>query len=342
MTLAVIPLSLSEIAAVARRPRRRGAEVVTARSCSTPARSARARCSSRCPASGSTATTSPRPPRARARSAVLGRRPAGGAAAGAPRRRRPSPTLGAPWPRSPAPPARAGRARPDRGRRHRLGGQDLHEGPARRRCSRRLGPTVAPPGSFNNELGLPLDRAARRRRPPATWCWRWAPAASGHIAAPGRDRAAADRRGAQRRQRPPRRVRPPEAIAQAKGELVEALPARRRRGAQRRRPAGRRAWPRRTTARVVTVRPSRGADVRAEDVTLDDRGRARFRWSPPAGERAGRRCGCTASTRSATRWPRPRSRSSCGMPVEAIAAALSAAAPRIPLADGGHRAAPTA
>ncbi len=35
-------------------------------------------------------------------------------------------------------------------------GQDLHQGPARAGARPRAGPTVAPAGSFNNELGVPL------------------------------------------------------------------------------------------------------------------------------------------------------------------------------------------
>jgi len=69
-----------------------------------------------------------------------------------------------------------------------------------------LGEVVAPPGSFNNELGHPwtvlratvatdyliLELSARH---------------PGNIRRTGRDRAAGDRRGAQRRHRTPRRIR---------------------------------------------------------------------------------------------------------------------------------------
>jgi UDP-N-acetylmuramoyl-tripeptide--D-alanyl-D-alanine ligase len=73
-----------------------------------------------------------------------------------------------------------------------------------------------------------------------------------------------------------------EAIAKAKGELVEALPAE---GvavlnADDPRVA---AMAERTVARVVTFGQGPTADVRAERVELDDDGRARFRLHTPAG-----------------------------------------------------------
>ena len=63
-----------------------------------------------------------------------------------------------------------------------------------------------------------------------------------------------------------------EAIAQAKGELVEALPADGHRRAQRRRPAGRRRWRRRTRARVLSLRRDRRRRALATASTLDDAG----------------------------------------------------------------------
>ena len=69
-----------------------------------------------------------------------------------------------------------------------------------------LGEVVAPPGSFNNELGHPWTvlRATRIHRLSGPGAVRAPPRQ--HRRA-GRDRAAVDRRGAQRRHRPPRRVR---------------------------------------------------------------------------------------------------------------------------------------
>ena len=82
-------------------------------------------------------------------------------------------------------------------------------------------------------------------------------------ALPVRDRAAPDRRGDQRRGRPHRRVRLGRGRSpQAKGELVEALPAGRRGGAQRRRPPGT-GDGRADHGRVVLVGEADDAHVRA-------------------------------------------------------------------------------
>jgi len=143
-----------------------------------------------------------------------------------------------------------------------------------------LGPTVAPPESFNNELGLPWT-ALRAGPDTRHLVLEFSARGPGHIAA-----AAAD-------------IRPRIAvvlnvgsahlgefgsvagIAAAKGEVVEALA-----------PDGVAvlnaddphvaAMAARTAARVVTVGRAATATVRAEDVTLDA-GRARFRLVTPAG-----------------------------------------------------------
>ncbi|WP_028925710.1 UDP-N-acetylmuramoyl-tripeptide--D-alanyl-D-alanine ligase [Pseudonocardia acaciae] len=148
---------------------------------------------------------------------------------------------------------------------------------------RRLGPTVAPPGSFNNEIGHPwtvlradeharhlvLELAARR---------------VGHIAAlctvaPPRVGAVLNVGSAHLGE-----FGSPEAVATAKGELVEALPAAPDGGvavlnADDPRVA---AMAARTEARVVTFGSS--GDLRAVKVTLDEAGRPRFRLVTPAGE----------------------------------------------------------
>jgi len=144
-----------------------------------------------------------------------------------------------------------------------------------------LGPTVAPPGSFNNELGLPWT-ALRADATTRHLVLELSARGAGHIAALCRvaqprigvvlnvGRAHLGEFGS------------PEAIAAAKGELVEALPA----------------WldgaggvavlnaddpavaamASRTRARVVSVGRSPGADVRADaDGVVLDAGRARFR-----------------------------------------------------------------
>jgi UDP-N-acetylmuramoyl-tripeptide--D-alanyl-D-alanine ligase len=145
----------------------------------------------------------------------------------------------------------------------------------------RLGPTVAPEGSLNNEIGLPLTvlRADEQTR---YLVLEMSARGIGHIAyltgiAPPRigavlnvGRAHAGEFGSL------------DAVAKAKGELVEALPA----GVA----AGGGvavlnaddpnviAMAARTRARVVTtsVQPNSVADVRATGITLDDLGRASF------------------------------------------------------------------
>jgi UDP-N-acetylmuramoyl-tripeptide--D-alanyl-D-alanine ligase len=143
-----------------------------------------------------------------------------------------------------------------------------------------LGPTVAPPGSFNNELGLPwtvlradadtrhlvLELSARHPGNIAALCAVAHPRI-GVVLNVGRAHLG--------------EFGSPEAIAQTKGELVEALPA-----------AGTAvlnaddpivaAMASRTRARVVTVGRAPEAEVRADDVTLDA-GRPRFRLVAPAG-----------------------------------------------------------
>ena len=156
----------------------------------------------------------------------------------------------------------------------------------------RLGPTIAPAGSFNNEFGHPLtvlraDFATRymvlelSARGPGhiAYLCRVAPPRYGVVLNVGR--AHAGEFGGL------------EQVAQAKGELVEALPAA---GG----PAGGVAIlnaddPRvlamasRTQARVVTFSaqgpdaPQRPADVRAADVRLDELGRPSFTLRTPEG-----------------------------------------------------------
>lgn len=137
-----------------------------------------------------------------------------------------------------------------------------------------LGPTVAPPGSFNNEIGLPLtvltadpttrflvlEMGARGRGHVADLVRVAAPdvgvvlnVGSAHLGEFGSR----------------------EAIAAAKGELVEGLPADGLAVLNADDPIVL-AMAARTRARVVTVGCGRSAQVRAEDVVLDERGRARF------------------------------------------------------------------
>jgi UDP-N-acetylmuramoyl-tripeptide--D-alanyl-D-alanine ligase len=143
-----------------------------------------------------------------------------------------------------------------------------------------LGPTVAPPESFNNELGLPWT-ALRADTGTRHLVLEFSARGPGHIAA----LAAAV---------PPRiavvlnvgsahlgEFGSVAGIAAAKGELVAALPTDGTAVLNADDPLVA-AMAARTSARVVTVGRSPDADVRAEDVTLDA-GRARFRLVAPAG-----------------------------------------------------------
>jgi UDP-N-acetylmuramoyl-tripeptide--D-alanyl-D-alanine ligase len=145
-----------------------------------------------------------------------------------------------------------------------------------------LGPTVAPPGSFNNEIGHPwtalranaatrhlvLELSARGPGQIAALC-QVAPPSIGVVLNVGS--AHLGEFGSR------------DAVAIAKGELVEALPA-----------AGIAvlnaddtavaAMDRRTAARVVRFGRSAAAQVRATDVVLNDRGCPSFRLVTPAGE----------------------------------------------------------
>ncbi|MGH3948037.1 MAG: UDP-N-acetylmuramoyl-tripeptide--D-alanyl-D-alanine ligase [Pseudonocardiaceae bacterium] len=147
-----------------------------------------------------------------------------------------------------------------------------------------LGPTVAPPGSFNNELGHPwtalladtttkhlvLELSAR------------GPGHIGELAgiAPPRIGAVLNVGSAHVGEFGSR-----EGIAATKGELAEALP-----------PAAEggvavlnaddplvAAMAERTKARVVLVGESPTAEIRAVDISLDDQARASFRLETPSG-----------------------------------------------------------
>jgi UDP-N-acetylmuramoyl-tripeptide--D-alanyl-D-alanine ligase len=151
----------------------------------------------------------------------------------------------------------------------------------------RIGPTVAPPGSYNNELGHPYTvlRADRSTR---------------FLVLENSARGAGHIRALTLIARPEIGVvlnvgsahlgefGSREAIAQAKGELVEALP-----------PAVEggvavlnvddplvAAMARRTAARVRTVGEASEAEIRAERVALDDLGRASFQLVTPVGSTA--------------------------------------------------------
>jgi UDP-N-acetylmuramoyl-tripeptide--D-alanyl-D-alanine ligase len=117
-----------------------------------------------------------------------------------------------------------------------------------------------------------------------------------------------------------------EAIAQAKGELVEALPADGLAvlNADDLLVAGMAA---RTSARVVTFGLGETADIRADDIALDPLARARFRLSTPKGS-------ADVALQVAGEHQVPNALAAAavgleaGLTVDAVAAALSAATPR--------------
>ncbi|MEU0932118.1 MULTISPECIES: UDP-N-acetylmuramoyl-tripeptide--D-alanyl-D-alanine ligase [unclassified Embleya] len=186
----------------------------------------------------------------------------------------------------------------------------------------RMGPTIAPSGNFNTEIGLPLtvlgvteetrylvaEMGARHIGDIAYLCEITPPriglvlnVGSAHMGEFGGR----------------------EGIARAKGELVEALPADGVAVLNQDDPLVR-AMAQRTKARVVTFGESAKADVRAENVTLDEQGRASFTLCVPEGSapvilrlygehHVANALACAAVAREV------------GMTVEDIAAALGAA-----------------
>jgi UDP-N-acetylmuramoyl-tripeptide--D-alanyl-D-alanine ligase len=146
----------------------------------------------------------------------------------------------------------------------------------------RLGPTVAPAGSFNNELGHPLtvlradeqtrylilELGARGRGHIAALC-AVAPPRLGAVLNVGRAHVGgyfADQ----------------DEVAQAKGELVEALPAGGLAALNADDPRVA-AMSSRTVAPIVTFGRSATAQVRATDVRVDGEGRPSFTLITPAG-----------------------------------------------------------
>lgn len=191
-----------------------------------------------------------------------------------------------------------------------------------------LGPTVAPPGSFNNELGHPWT-ALRADEHTRYLVLELSARGPGHIAnlcavAPPRIGAVLNVGSAHLGEFGSR-----EAIAAAKGELVEALPSADEGGvavlnADDPLVA---AMAARTRARVVFVGESPAADVRAVDVTTDEQARASFRLVTRHGDADvrltlhGAHHVGNALTTAATALE-------LGMDLDAVAAALTVAAPR--------------
>ena len=192
----------------------------------------------------------------------------------------------------------------------------------------RDGATVAPPGSFNNELGHPytvlradagtkylvLEKSAR---------------GVGHIRylteiAPPRIGVVLNVGSAHLGEFGSR-----EAIAVAKGELVEALPGAADGGVAVLNADDPlvSAMSARTAARVVSFGTSPAADVRAEAIELDELGRARFRLATARGS-AQVRLALVGAHHVANSLAVVAVALECGMGLDDIAGALSAAAPR--------------
>jgi UDP-N-acetylmuramoyl-tripeptide--D-alanyl-D-alanine ligase len=145
---------------------------------------------------------------------------------------------------------------------------------------RPLGPTVAPPGSFNNELGLPWT-ALRADTGTRHLVLEFSARGAGHITA--LTRAVPPRIGVVLNVGSAHlgEFGSTAAIAEAKGELVEALPADGVAVLNADDPLVR-TMAGRTAARVVLVGRSPDAAVTAADLRLDA-GRPRFRLVAPAG-----------------------------------------------------------
>ena len=149
---------------------------------------------------------------------------------------------------------------------------------------RRLGPTVAPPGTFNNELGFPYT-VLRADADTRYLVLEYSARGIGHISylcevTPPRIGVVLNVGVAHLGEFGSR-----DGIATAKGELVEALPDAADGGvailnADDPKVA---AMAERTAARVLRYGESADADVRAEDVSLDERGRPSFRLVTPEG-----------------------------------------------------------
>ena len=194
----------------------------------------------------------------------------------------------------------------------------------------RLGPTIAPEGSLNNEIGLPLT-VLRADESTKYLVLEMSARGIGHIAyltgiAPPKiaavlnvGRAHAGEFGSM------------EAVAKAKGEIVEALPAATAGGVAvlNADDPNVAAMAARTAARVVTtsVDPGRDADLKAVGVTLDDLSRASFTLQARSG-RAPVTLKLHGGHHVANALAAAAVAAELGMDVQAIADALSAATAR--------------
>jgi UDP-N-acetylmuramoyl-tripeptide--D-alanyl-D-alanine ligase len=188
----------------------------------------------------------------------------------------------------------------------------------------RLGPTIAPPGSFNNELGHPYT-VLRATTDTRFLVLETSARGIGHIRhlteiAPPRIGVVLNVGSAHLGEFGTR-----DAIAQAKGELVEALPADGVAVLNADDPLVA-AMATRTAARAVLVGEGETADVRAFDVSVDELGRATFELragdatAPVHLQMVGRHHVGNALAVAAVALE-------CGMPLAEVATALSEARP---------------
>jgi UDP-N-acetylmuramoyl-tripeptide--D-alanyl-D-alanine ligase len=185
----------------------------------------------------------------------------------------------------------------------------------------RLGPTVAPPGSFNKELGHPYTALQADRNTRFLVLEKGARGA-GHIrylceVVPPRIAVVLNVGVAHIGE-----FGSVEAIAVAKGELVECLPAHGVAVLNADDPNVR-AMAARTAARVVFTGEADDAEVQARDVTLDERGRAAYTLATPAG-RHPVRLGLTGRHQVANSLAAAAVAIEAGMPVDQVAAGLGA------------------
>lgn len=188
----------------------------------------------------------------------------------------------------------------------------------------RLGPTVAPPGSFNNELGHPytalradagtrflvMEKGARGIGH-IRWLTDVAPPRIGVVLNVGVAHVG--------------EFGSVEVTAKAKGELVESLPANGVAILNADDPRVR-AMADRTNARVVLVGQSADADVRAEDVRLDSAGRPSFTLATSAGS-VPVALGLHGEHHVGNALAAAAVALEVGMPIEEVAEALGAARP---------------
>jgi UDP-N-acetylmuramoyl-tripeptide--D-alanyl-D-alanine ligase len=187
------------------------------------------------------------------------------------------------------------------------------------------GPTVSPPGSYNNDIGLPLTVLGADGNT-RFLVLEMGSRGPGHIAR--LCRVARPRIGVVLNVGSAHlgEFGSPEGIAQAKGELVEALPEDGTAvlNAEDFRVMGMAA---RTRARVVTTGRTAAADVRATAVSLDDGARPRFTLAA-AGEEHPVALQVVGEHQVANALSAAAAALAAGMAPADVAAALSAAGPR--------------